>query len=156
MITPARIQGHPVHPMLIPFPIALWIFSLIADVIYRLEWGGPVWSDVAFFTMVGGVLGALLAALPGYLDYRSLTDPQVRRIGQWHMGLNLSIAVLFAVNAGLRVYAGPDGVWPVLLSIVGVGLVGISGWLGGDMVYVHGVAVEPQAGAGKRGDHRAA
>src|SRR6185295_15598947 len=66
----ASIKKHPLHPMLVPFPIALWIFSLVCDLIVVLVLGGPVWKDVAFYTMAGGFVGALAAAAPGYLDYR--------------------------------------------------------------------------------------
>jgi uncharacterized membrane protein len=145
MASPASIHKHPIHPMLIPFPIGLWIFSLVADLILLLGWGGPIWSDVAFYTMAGGILGGLVAAVPGYLDYRSITDPAVSRIGMWHMLINVSTVVLFAVNLWLRTTLAPGSVLPVVLSIVGVGLLSISGWLGGEMVYVHRVAVEPPA-----------
>ena len=61
MASPASIGGHPIHPMLIPFPIALWAFSLIADVIYLWR-GNPVWRDyIAFYTLLGGIIGAALA-----------------------------------------------------------------------------------------------
>ena len=144
MASPASIHKHPIHPMLIPFPIALWIFSLACDVVYAMGWGGAVWNQMAFYTMAGGLLGALAAAVPGYLDYRSLTDPAVKKIGQWHMLINLSIVVLFAINLWLRMESEPGTVLPVILSVVAVAMLGVSGWLGGELVYVHGVAVEPQ------------
>src|SRR5215217_4789735 len=141
MSSPASIAKHPVHPMLVPFPIALWIFSFICDLVYAFQWGGTFWKDVAFVSMTGGVIGALMAAIPGYLDYRSLTPfSAAQRIGQWHMILNLSIAVLFTINLWLRVGNEPDAVLPVLLSLVGIALLSISGWLGGELVYVHGVS----------------
>lgn len=145
MAGPASILKHPIHPMLIGFPIALWIFSLVCDVVYRMEWGGPVWNDMAFFTMLGGLLGALAGTVPGYLDYRSILDPQVKRIGTWHMAINLAVVALFVVNALLRTMTEPGAGWPFVLSIAGVGLLGVSGWLGGEMVYVHGVSVDPAA-----------
>jgi uncharacterized membrane protein len=145
MATPASIQKHPIHPMLIPFPIALWIFSLVCDLIYAMGWGTIIWNDMAFYTMVGGVLGALIAAIPGYIDYRSLTDPQTAKIGRWHMLINLSIVVLFAINLSLRMWSEPGAVLPILLSLVGIAMLGVSGWLGGELVYVHGVAVEPES-----------
>lgn len=144
MASPASIQKHPIHPMLIPFPIALWIFSLVCDLIYAMDWGTIIWNDMAFYTMAGGVLGALAAAVPGYLDYRSLSDPNVKRIGQWHMLINLSIAVLFVINLSLRMWSAPGAVLPILLSLIGIGLLSVSGWLGGELVYVHRVAVEPE------------
>lgn len=147
MASPASVQKHPIHPMLIPFPIALWIFSLACDLIYAMGWGGAVWNDMAFYTMAGGTLGALAAAIPGYLDYRSLTDPDIKKIGQWHMLINLSIVVLFTINLWLRIGSEPGAVLPLGLSMIAIVMLGVSGWLGGHLVYVHGVAVEPQAKA---------
>lgn len=145
MATPASIYKHPIHPMLVPFPIALWIFSLVCDVIHMLGFGGAVWKDMALYTMIGGLCGALLAAIPGYIDYRSITDPTVKRVGLWHMVINLCIVALFGLNILLRMVWEAESI-PVILSLIGVALLGLSGWLGGELVYVHGVAVEPQEG----------
>jgi uncharacterized membrane protein len=146
MATPASIQKHPLHPMLIPFPIALWIFSFAGDVIHMTGLGGMVWKDIALYTMIGGLFGALAAAIPGYIDYRSIADPAVKRVGFWHMLTNLSIVVLFSLNIVLRIIWEAATI-PIILSLIGVTLLGLSGWLGGELVYVHGVAVEPQDGA---------
>lgn len=147
MASPASLQKHPIHPMLIPFPIALWIFSLVCDLIYASGWGGIVWNEMAFYTIAGGLLGALLAAIPGYVDYRSLSDPEVKRIGRWHLVINLSLVVLFAMNLWLRIGGEPGAVLPITLSAIGMAMLGVSGWLGGELVYVHGVAVEPHGRA---------
>jgi uncharacterized membrane protein len=144
MASPASFQKHPIHPMLVPFPIALWIFSLVCDVIYAIGWGGVVWNDMAFYTMAGGLLGALAAAVPGYLDYRTTTVPAIKRIGRWHMLINLSLVVLFAINLWLRMESEPGATLPIILSVIAVAMLGVSGWLGGELVYVHGAAVEPQ------------
>ncbi|HEU4500543.1 MAG TPA: DUF2231 domain-containing protein, partial [Nitrospira sp.] len=95
METRASVADHPIHPMLIPFPIALWIFSLASDCIYLFGFGGPVWKDVALYTMIGGIIGALAAAIPGYIDYRSLTDPITTRVAQMHMFINLGLVLLY-------------------------------------------------------------
>ena len=144
METRATVAEHPIHPMLIPFPIALWIFSLASDLISLFGFGGPVWDDVALYTMIGGTIGGASAAIPGYLDYRSLTDPVNVRVAQMHMGINVALVLLFTVNAGLRILNGPGGWLPLLLSVLGVTALGVSGWLGGELVYVQGVAVQPQ------------
>lgn len=144
METRATVADHPIHPMLIPFPIALWIFSLASDFIFLFGFGGPLWQDIALYTMVGGILGALAAAIPGYIDYRSLTDPVTVRVAQMHMFINLGLVFLYTINAGLRVINGSEGLLPVLLSVVGVAGLGVSGWLGGELVYVQGVAVQPE------------
>ena len=106
--------------------------------------GAVVWNDMAFYTMAGGLVGALAAAIPGYLDYRSLTRPAVKKMGQWHMLINLSIVVLFAINLWLRMRSEPGAVLPISISVIAVIMLGVSGWLGGHLVYVHGVAVDPQ------------
>jgi uncharacterized membrane protein len=144
MASPASFQKHPIHPMLIPFPIALWIFSLVCDLVYVTGLGGVVWNHTAFYTMAGGLVGALAAAIPGYLDYRSLTRPAVKKMGQWHMLINLSIVALFTINLWLRMRSEPGAVLPIIISAIAVIMLGVSGWLGGHLVYVHGVAVEPQ------------
>jgi uncharacterized membrane protein len=143
MKTPAAVAKHPIHPMVIPFPIALWIFSLASDLIYLFEFGGLVWKDVALYTMVGGIIGGLAAAVPGYLDYRSLTDPVAVRMARMHMAINVGLVLLFTVNAGLRIMNGTEALVPVFLSAVGVAALAVSGWLGGELVYVQGVAVQP-------------
>jgi uncharacterized membrane protein len=144
METRASVADHPIHPMLIPFPIALWIFSLASDCIYLFDFGGPVWKDVALYTMIGGIIGALAAAIPGYIDYRSLTDPVTTRVAQMHMFINLGLVLLYTINAGLRLLNGSQAVLPVILSFLGVAALGVSGWLGGELVYVQGVAVQPE------------
>ena len=144
MASPASFKSHPIHPMLVPLPIGLWIFSLICDAIYLLGSHAPVWKDVAFYTMAGGIIGALLAAVPGLIDLLSLSPSKAKTLGIRHMLLNLSAVATFALNLWLRSRGAPGSNPPILLSLVGVVLIGVSGWLGGEMVYVHGVAVESQ------------
>ena len=146
----ARIGKHPIHPMLIPFPIALWIFSLFCDVVYLMVSGNTFWADAAFYTMAGGIIGALFAAPFGLVDFLALTDANVKRIGKAHMVINLVLVVLFALDLWLRKIGMPIGGWPVVLSATGIILLAVSGWLGGEMVYVHGVAVEPPGANARR------
>ena len=69
MASHASIGGHPIHPMIIPFPIALWVFSLIADLIYLWR-GNPLWRNyIAFYTLLGGIIGGAAAAVPGIIDW---------------------------------------------------------------------------------------
>src|SRR5215467_7817148 len=143
MSSPASIAKHPIHPMLVSFPIGLWIFSLASDIIYRARWGPAVWSDVAFYTLAGGIIGALLAAVPGLIDLISATG-RAKAIGIYHMCINLIAVVLFAIDFWLRTSLPPRDPAPFVLSVIGVVLVLISGWLGGSMVFVHGMALEPR------------
>jgi uncharacterized membrane protein len=136
MKTPASIAGHPIHPMLVAIPIGLWIFSLVSDLVQLFGAAGENWKTVALYTLAGGIAGALLAAVPGFVDMLSLTPP-IRRTALIHMGINLSVVALYAVNLWLRLQ-GSTLVW---LSVLGLGLLVVSGWLGGKMVFEHGVGV---------------
>lgn len=135
-----RFKNHPIHPMLIPLPIGLWIFSLAADIIFRAG-GNPSWSTVAYYSMAGGIVGAVLAAIPGFLDYLDMGPSRVKNIAMQHMLLNVGALVLFIINFMIR-GANPNAVTPFVLSIIGVLGIIVSGWLGGHMVYVHGMAVD--------------
>lgn len=116
MSSPASIRKHPIHPMLVPLPIGLWIFSLVSDLVY--------------------------AALPGFIDFLSLSGPRVKRVAMTHMVLNLTIVALYAVNLWLRTTSAPGAAAPLALSIVAVLMLAVSGWLGGELVFRHGVAVD--------------
>jgi uncharacterized membrane protein len=143
MRTPARILDHPIHPMLIPFPIGLWVFSLAADVTYRVG-GDPIWLTMAYWTMLGGTIGALVAAVPGLVDYLSLTEPRAVRLGTVHLTLNLIIVGLFVANLVLRTMGNAATGLPFVLSIIGIGLLLVSGWFGWEMIYRQGVAISPE------------
>ena len=150
MASPASLGGHPVHPMFIPFPIALWVFSLVADVIYLWR-GNPAWRDwIAFYTLLGGIIGGVLAAVPGFIDWLSLKDGEVVKIANWHARLNVIALLIFVASFYLRTSSGAGLVGgsytiPFVLSVVGVILITISGWLGGELVFRHGVAVDRQS-----------
>jgi uncharacterized membrane protein len=144
MSSPASVAKHPIHPMLVVFPIGLWTFSLVCDVAYVTGWGGPIWNDMAFYTMAGGIAGGLLAAVPGFIDYLSLSG-RVRALALTHMLINLGIVGLYALNLFLRLGSAPGAVLPIALSSLGMVLLGVSGWLGGELVYVHHIGVEPQS-----------
>ncbi|HEX8143958.1 MAG TPA: DUF2231 domain-containing protein [Pyrinomonadaceae bacterium] len=148
MASKASIMGHPVHPMLIPFPLALWVFSFIADLLYLLR-GDPLWLLLGKYTLAGGILGGLLAAVPGLIDWLALKSREVKNIANWHARLNIIALLIFAASLYLRTRYGAPLVSqsmtiPVILSGFGVILISISGWLGGSLSYDHGVGVKPQ------------
>ena len=141
MRTPASIAGHPIHPMLVPIAIGCLVFSFASDVIRIVGGEATPWVALAYYTMVGGIIGALAAAVPGFIDLLSLEGP-VKRTAITHMLINLTVVGLFVFNAWLR-HGNPEvGGWPAALSAIGIGLLVISGWLGGKMVYEAGVAVQ--------------
>jgi uncharacterized membrane protein len=144
MASRASIARHPIHPILVVFPIGLWVFALACDLIYHWGAHAPFWKDVSFYAMVGGLIGALAAAIPGFVDYLTIVDRKVRRLGTTHLVLNLTAVVLYAVNLWIRNRSLPEATMPVWLSAGSLVLLSISGWFGGEMVYVHGMGVEPQ------------
>ena len=140
MRTPASIAGHPIHPMLVSIPIGLWIFSFACDLTFVLGAGVSLWFTLSFWTMIGGIAGAILAAIPGAIDMLSLKGA-TRKIALTHMGINLTVVLLYAVNLGMRINGETVAGLPLGLSIVGISMLAVSGWLGGHMVYVHRVGV---------------
>jgi uncharacterized membrane protein len=141
MSSPASIKKHPVHPMLVGFPIGLWVFALVCDVVHVVS-HSAIWQTVATFCVAGGIVGALLAAVPGLIDYFSINEAEMKRIANLHLAVNLGAVVIFAINLWLRFRLPVESNVPLGLSVVGVLAMGIGGWLGGEMVYVKGMAVE--------------
>jgi uncharacterized membrane protein len=158
MASKASIAGHPVHPMLVAFPIGLWVTSFAVDVIFYFV-RNPNLPLVSKIMIAAGLAGGVAAAVPGIIDWLTIKDPKVKKIADWHARLNIIAVIVFAASLYLRMRIGAPLVnWsmriPVVLSALGVLLIGISGWLGGALVYEHGVAVAPQSntrepGAGK-------
>ena len=142
MSTPATIGRHPIHPILVAFPIGLWVFSVVADVVFQLGWGPAVWKDVAYYTLAGGIVGALLAAIPGFIDFLSITEERARQTGIAHMVANLIALVVFGASFWLR-SINTVGWPPVAFSIAGLVALGAGGWLGGELVFVHNMGVQP-------------
>src|SRR5215813_1599913 len=94
--------------------------------------------------MLGGFIGALLAAVRGLIDMYSIADPESGKIAWNHMLLNLTAAAIFGLNLCLRMLLQADALFPMFLSVIGVGVLAIAGWLGGELAYVQGVGVQPQ------------
>ena len=144
MRTPAQIAGHPIHPMLVTLPIGLWVFSLVCDIIARSSSQPQTWSTIALYTMVGGIVGALLAALAGLVDMLSLRNRPVFRTALTHMAINLVVVTLYVVNAWMRASGAASAGTALGLSVLAIALLLVSGWLGGKMVYIAGVAVHTE------------
>ncbi|HKP47522.1 MAG TPA: DUF2231 domain-containing protein [Pyrinomonadaceae bacterium] len=148
MASKASFGGHPLHPILIPFPIALWTTSFLADVIFYFQRNSSL-NVISKFCLAVGCLGAVAAAIPGIIDWLSIRDPQVTRVANWHARLNVLALIVFAISLYFRMRIGAHWVnyhmrIPFLLSLLGVILISISGWLGGELAYKYGVGVTPQ------------
>jgi uncharacterized membrane protein len=142
--------GHPFHPALVAIPIGSWAASLIFDIANLVHSAGSASLLNGAYWLIGlGVVGAALAAVFGLLDL--LTIPRATRafrIGLTHMSLNLIVVAIFVVaffwrHASLSASPAPVKVQAgqLALSIVGIGLLLISGWLGGMLAYRFGVRV---------------
>lgn len=141
MASPASIKKHPIHPMLIALPIGLWVFALVCDVV-SMAGGSSSWAITALYCTAGGVVGAVLAAVPGLIDYFSIHEAEMKRIATWHMIVNFTSVLIFAASIWIRLRIEITGALPLILNVCGVGLIAIGGWLGGEMVFVKGMAVE--------------
>jgi uncharacterized membrane protein len=139
--TPASVDKHPLHAVLVAFPIGLWIFSLVCDLMFRFASGEEIWHLMAWYTIVAGLIGAVAAAVPGLIDFLSIRDARAGKIGVAHLAGNAGLVVLYAINAWTRTLLAPGSVLPILLSVVGVAGLVVTGWLGGELVYVHKVGV---------------
>jgi uncharacterized membrane protein len=147
MRTPANIAGHPIHPMLVTIPIGLWVFSLVCDLVGMRSATPQDWSLVAFYAMVGGIVGALAAAVPGLIDLLSLHGRPIQKTAIIHMSINLAIVVLYVINAWTRYAASVNGATSLALSVLAVAMLLVSGWLGGKMVFTAGVGVDTEQAA---------
>ncbi len=147
MFSRARIFGHPIHPMIIPLPIASFILSLISLIVYAVG-GGSFWLAGSYWLAIVGVLAGLLAALPGLVDWATIpSDVAAKPVGTAHMLLNITIVLLFFVSwlllGGISEIGAVGVAGPLVLQAIGVALLTVSGWLGWEMVYRHHVGVEP-------------
>jgi uncharacterized membrane protein len=140
-----EIAGHPIHPMLIPFPIAFFVGALAADIVFAAN-GNPFWGTAAVWLLIAGLVMAVLAALAGVTDF--LSDGRIRQLNPaWrHLIGNVVAVVIEIVNLWLRLARGPDFVLPVglILSAVVTLLLLYTGWQGWEMVYRDRVGVKPE------------
>lgn len=142
----AKILGHSVHQILIVFPLGLLATSVVFDVIH-LATGNPRWADISFWMIGAGILGGLAAAPFGLIDWLAVpSGTRAKMIGLWHALTNVAVLALFAVSWGLR-YGAPDApsTAAFILSLVGLGLASLGGWLGGELVVRLGVGVDEGA-----------
>jgi uncharacterized membrane protein/nitrite reductase/ring-hydroxylating ferredoxin subunit len=136
---------HPIHPMLVHFPIGLLLLSFILDLASLVCSEVPKLVASSFYAMLLGTITALMAAVPGLVDYSDIRrDHPGKRTATAHMILNLIAVVLYGINLWIRAPALGDAKisWlPFILSIIGIGLLCASGYLGGRLVYDEGIAV---------------
>lgn len=137
-----QIAGHPIHPMIIPFPIAFFIATFFCDIMYwRTE--NTDWSTAAYYLLIAAVISAIAAALTGITEYRG--DRKIRQLSaaRQHMIGNTIVLILGGINWYIRTDNRADSIEPtgLLISCAIVLLLVYTGWQGGEMVYRKRVAV---------------
>ncbi len=147
----AKALGHPIHQMLIPFPFGLLATAVIFDIIY-LVWGNPTMATVAYWMILAGIVGGLVAAPFGLIDYLAIPHAtRAKSVGLVHGLGNVVVLLLFAGSWWLRYGAAGDrvayapGTLALVLSFAGFALAGLTGWLGGELVDRHTVGVDDGA-----------
>jgi len=138
----AKIAGHPLHPMLIPFPIAFLVATFVCDVLFW-QTGNPAWSTASLWLLGAALVMAALAAVTGMTDF--LGDAGVRNLSAaWHHMIgNVVAVVLSLINWYLRYAGGDEAVlpWGLVISALVVLILLYTGWQGWEMVYRHRVGV---------------
>ena len=146
MESKAKIFGHAIHPIMIVFPLGLLATAVIFDIIYLVT-ANHTWPVVSFWMIVAGIIGGLVAALFGLIDYLYIpSGTRAKRIGLYHALVNVAAIVLFALSLMWRWSVPDTPATPALLfSFAGVLVALVGGWFGGELVERLGVSVYPDA-----------
>lgn len=152
MRSAASFRGHPIHPTIVPFPFAFLLGAFGFDIAGRLLDNPGFWQTGGVLA-IAGLVAALVAAVPGLIDYLRTVPPHSsgKRRATWHMVLNLSTVAVFAIAAVLRgdITTAPDTAL-LMLEGVGAGMLLAAGWMGGTLVTRNQIGVDHRyAGAGR-------
>jgi uncharacterized membrane protein/nitrite reductase/ring-hydroxylating ferredoxin subunit len=135
---------HPLHPLLVHAPIGLFSLSFVLDIVSHLF---PMegFYEGSFYCLIAGLATGVLAAIPGLADYTDIRrDHPAKQKARWHMGLNFAMIAVFGVDAWIRhrdLFPLKTPALPFALSLLGIFLLSVSGYIGGTMVYEDGIAV---------------
>jgi len=142
MKSTAHLNGHPIHPMLIPYPFALLSTAAIFDIAAAITSRGE-WSQTARHMTAAGLGTALIAAVPGIVDYFGTVPPRTaaRRGATQHALCNVSALACFAAAGSRRQEDGRLRAGGLTLAAVGTGLLAVAGWLGGQLIYHEHIGV---------------
>jgi uncharacterized membrane protein len=140
-----KLLGHPVHQMLIVFPLGLLATAVIFDLIYLA--GGMTMALVSYWMIAAGIIGGLIAAPFGWIDWFGIpSGTRAKSVGLWHGMGNIVVMLLFVGSWFMR-YDQPErpDVVALVLSFTGAGLALFTGWLGGELVNRLGIGVDDGA-----------
>ena len=143
----AKAFGHPIHPMLIVFPLGLLVTAVVFDIIGMVT-GNTAFAIVSFWNIAAGIVGGLIAAIFGLIDWLAIpSSTRAKSIGLYHGGGNVVVVLLFALSWLIRLNE-PGSVPSTLafiLALLGMALGAVTGWLGGELVDRLGVGVDDGA-----------
>jgi uncharacterized membrane protein len=138
----ASIAGHPLHPMLVPFPIAFFVTTFVCDLAFWRT-GVSFWASASLWLLGVGLIMAALAAIVGLIDF--LGEPRIRALDDawWHAGGNVLAVLIELYNWYLRYTSGEVAIVPtgLALSLIVVCILLFPGWKGWKLVYLHRVGV---------------
>ena len=143
-----RVLGHPLHPMLSDFPLVFLLLWAALDVA-AIALGSPMLWELARWALVAGLVAGGLAGTAGFIDYLGVGEarPKALRTASAHLAVMLSVLTVALLDLVFRSPALPEGVgrWLEVVAAAAVagGLV-LGGWLGGHLVFHHGVGVDEQ------------
>jgi uncharacterized membrane protein len=136
----AQIAGHPLHHMLVAFPIAFLIGAFATDIAF---WSTTniFWAQASYWLLIAGIVMALIAAIPGLVDFLTINRARNLTIAWSHLIGNLIVVVLALINVSLRWNDPTAGVpgWGFNLSLLTTALLLVNGWLGGELAYRYGI-----------------
>lgn len=140
----ARLFGHPIHQQLIVFPLGLLATATLFDIIdWIFDW--PSLSVSAYYMMAAGIIGGLIAAIFGLIDWTAIpSGTRAKQIGLTH-GVSMVVTVVLFIIAWFLHNRGNPSTLARILQIVGAGIAVFGGWLGGELVDRLGIGVEPGA-----------
>jgi uncharacterized membrane protein len=136
------IVGHPLHPLIVLFPIAFLVGAALTDIVFWLN-KDPFWARASFWLIVAGFVSALPAALTGLMDFLRIERVRKRTAGWAHLILNVVVMALTGVNLLIRLNNIVGAVVPtgLVISVIVATLLGLSGWYGAELIYRHKIAV---------------
>ena len=132
----ATLAGHPIHPMLVTFPIGCFVAAVVCDLI-SIGTGPAFWAAMSSWLLIFGWCGALLAAFFGFIDYLSAPmTVAAKSAAGWHATLNVAVLIVFGVAAAIRFF-DHTAVMGYALTGAGIVLLAITGVLGGNVAHRH-------------------
>jgi uncharacterized membrane protein len=137
-------RALPLHPVLVSFPTALWIFGFACDVATLVDRENAIWPSIALYALTAGVVAGVATAIPEWIDFWSLRKPETRALARRQLVVNTTTLAIFAIDVGARLTDALGLQAPVLITFAGILFLLFAGRLGGDPAYVRGTVDGPE------------